>query len=80
MGIRNDSMLQASGWIVITLLVVGIVGGLCLLLAWPFMWIWNYAVVSALAVAKPITYWPAFWLSVFIGAFLGRNAASKSNS
>lgn len=80
MGLRNDATLQACGWIVIALIVFGFVGGLCLLLAWPFMWIWNYAVVSALTVAKPITYWPAFWLSVFIGMCFSRGSSSKSNS
>ena len=41
-----------------------------LLLAWPFMWIWNYAVVAAVSVTKPIGYWIAFWLMMFISLFV----------
>lgn len=57
--------------------IVGIIGlvlviavAFCLLMAWPFMWIWNYAVVSAIDIANPITYWIAFWLMLFISLFV----------
>jgi hypothetical protein len=48
-----------------------------LLFAFPFMWMWNYAVVSALTVAKPISYWVAFCLMWFISIFI---AANNNNS
>ncbi len=45
-----------------------------LILAWPFIWLWNYAVVAALVFANPITeYWVGFWLMIFIGIFLVRS-------
>jgi hypothetical protein len=47
-----------------------------LLMAFPFMWIWNYAVVSAVTVVKPIGYWVAFWLMMFCGTFI---AGTQSN-
>lgn len=52
---------------------------LMLLLAWPFMLIWNYAVVSALTVAKPIDYWVAFWMMSFLALFVSRAGSSKSS-
>jgi hypothetical protein len=51
--------------------------GLALLIAWPFMLMWNYAVVSALSVANPIGYWVAFWLMFFIGSFITASNSSK---
>ena len=39
-------------------------------LAWPFMWFWNYAVVAALSVAKPIGYWNAYVLMWFLSVFV----------
>ncbi len=50
---------------------------LCVLFGgYPFMWIWNYAVVKALTIAKPIEYWPAFWLAMFFAAFVRGNMFS----
>jgi hypothetical protein len=46
--------------------------GLSLLFAWPFMWLWNYAVVEAIEVCNPIEYWVAFWLMWFISLTLVR--------
>lgn len=57
--------------------VVALIAIICLLLAFPFMWLWNYAVVSALAIANPIEYWVAFWLMLFISLFV---AGSRSDS
>lgn len=45
--------------------VAGLILGffiISLLLAFPFMILWNYAAVSALTVAKPIGFWVSFWL------------------
>lgn len=80
MGIRNDATLQAIGYIAIFLIVAAIIGGLCLLVAWPFMWVWNYAVVSAVTIAKPINYWVAFWLSLFVALWLRPSTSAKSSS
>lgn len=55
----------------IILAVIVFVVGLSILMAWPFLWIWNYAVVEALTIAKPIeSFWVAFWLMMFISGFL----------
>jgi hypothetical protein len=51
---------------------------LCLLLTWPFMWIWNYSVVAALTIANPIDYWVAFYLMLFVSMFLvGSRSGTK---
>jgi hypothetical protein len=44
--------------------------GLSLLFAFPFMWAWNYAVVNAISVCQPISYWMAFVLMLFVGFFI----------
>lgn len=51
------------------LLAVVIIGLLGLLFAFPFMWIWNFAVVKAITVANPISYWTAYLLALFFGFF-----------
>lgn len=51
---------------------------IAILMAYPFMLIWNYAVVAAIDVANPITFWQAFWLSLFCSMFLSGNRASRS--
>lgn len=65
--------------------IVGVVCGFILLAmviafiaAFPFMWIWNYAVVGAISVANPIGYWQAFWLAAFLSMFKPNNSSSKS--
>tara|TARA_Y100000034_G_C6677313_1_gene297609 strand:+ start:321 stop:566 length:246 start_codon:yes stop_codon:yes gene_type:complete len=56
-----------------------LIAAFCLALAWPFMWMWNYAVVKALTVSSPIEYWPAFWLMLFISAFcIGAKTSGSS--
>lgn len=51
----------------------------CLLVAYPFMWIWNYAVVAAITIAKPIEYWVAYWLMLFISMFVAGSRSGKSD-
>lgn len=65
-------------WVIVALGVLCFVACVCLLLALPFMWIWNYAVVSALTIAKPINYWVAFWLMLFVSFFFVSKNQSKS--
>ena len=50
-----------------------IIFGLSLVLAFPFMWMWNFAVVQAITVTQPIDYWVAFCLMMFIGLFIAGN-------
>lgn len=49
-----------------------------LVMTWPFMWVWNYAIVSAISVANPISYWVAFWLNLFLLYFLTRSGSNNS--
>jgi hypothetical protein len=48
-----------------------------LILAWPFMWLWNYAVCGAVNVATPIEYWRAFWLLTFLMLFAKSTSQSS---
>ena len=54
---------------------------LLLIFAYPFMLLWNYAVVAAISVANPIGYWVSFCLMIFISFFMigSRNASAKSS-
>lgn len=79
MAIRNDASLQVVGHLFIGLAVIAVIGGLSLLMAWPFMWLWNYAVVSAVTIAKPIGYWVAFWLACFSGIYVRASSSSSSS-
>lgn len=57
--------------------IVVFVVGLLLILAWPFMWMWNFAVVAAITVANPVDYWVAFCLMMFICLFVAGSKGSK---
>ena len=41
------------------------------IVAIPFMLLWNFAVVSAITIAKPIGYLVSFGLTVFFLTFVG---------
>ena len=66
--------------LLVVVIFLGALGGICLLLAFPFMWIWNYAVIAAVSVANPITYWNAFWLSIFMNAYVAGSSYKRSES
>jgi hypothetical protein len=70
--------LSAFGLIVALFLMV--LPAVLLLLAWPFMFLWNYAVVSAITIAKPIGYWVSFWLMIFISVFIVGSKSGYSKS
>jgi hypothetical protein len=63
-------------WLFIGIVIVCMI--LALIVAWPFMLIWNYAVVAAISVANPINFWQAFWLSVFCALFISGDGKSVS--
>lgn len=68
--------------IIIFVIVLGVIALLAcfsLALAWPFMLLWNYAVVSAITIANPISYWVAFWLMMFIALFVSSTRSSSSS-
>lgn len=59
-------------------IMIPIAAAICFVLAWPFMWLWNYAMVKAVTVCQPITYWPAFWLMILISMFFLSSSSGKS--
>ena len=56
--------------------VVALVFLLSLLFAWPVMLLWNYAMVAAIASAKPIGFWHAWCLLALCGLLVKSNTAS----
>jgi hypothetical protein len=54
------------------LLIVFVILITSFLCAFPFMWIWNYAVVKCITIAAPINdFWVAFWMMAFLNSFKG---------
>jgi len=47
------------------------------LVAWPFMWMWNYSIAPTIDGVRPIAYWPAYCLMWFISLFLLNGNTSK---
>lgn len=47
---------------IIGILVLAV--GLSLLLAFPVMWLWNFAVVGTIAGASTLTFWKAWCLMI----------------
>lgn len=60
-----------------SLIIFGVVVAIGLLFAFPFMWIWNYAIVKAITIANPIDYWTAYLLTLFIGLFFRAQISTK---
>jgi hypothetical protein len=61
--------------------VIGIITLIVLLtfaMAFPFMWIWNYAIVKAVTIANVVSYWPAYWMMLFVNIWIG-TSVSKNN-
>lgn len=50
---------------------------LIFILAFAFMHMWNYAVVQAVSIAQPISYWVAMVLMFFVSLFIVSNNRSK---
>ncbi len=65
-------------WIIAFGLGISIVFIMSLIMAFPIMWLWNYAVVIAITIAKPITYWVAFCLLLISGILIKSGSTSKS--
>lgn len=62
---------------IIGLLTVAIL--LSFLLAFPVMWLWNYAVVGTIAGCSALTFWKAWCLMVLCSfLFKGTSVSSKS--
>ena len=60
----NITKLKAILMIILGLIVIAV---FAVLFAFPFMWLWNFSVVAALTIAKPIDYPVALGLMILIG-------------
>lgn len=63
------------------ILVIGVLAFVVLVsfaMAFPFMWIWNFAIVKAISIANIITYWPAYWMMLFINIWVGTSVSQNS--
>lgn len=58
--------------------VIILAGGISLLLAWPIMWCWNYAVVSIWAL--PALTWGKAWCLSFLANCLIKSTLTTTNS
>lgn len=59
------------------ILVLSLAIVILFLTAFPFMWMRNYAVVKALTITKPITYWTSLILMMFVCGFLVGSRSSN---
>lgn len=48
-----------------------------IIMAYPFMLMWNYVVVEAVTICNPVEFWEAFWLMLFISLFI-KNSTTTS--
>lgn len=60
------------------ILILALVAGLSLLLAWPVMWLWNWLMPVIFGIVK-ITYWQAWGLMTLAG-FLTKGSSVNTNS
>jgi len=47
------------------------------LFGWFFMHLWNFAVVNALTIARPIDFWTAVCMMLFMGLWVAGSKSSK---
>lgn len=71
-------MNSALGWIVAALMVVGATLVIGLIFSLPVMWLWNWALVPALPVVKPIG-WLQAWGLLVLSSLLFKNTSNSSN-
>lgn len=62
--------------ILIGLLIIGFVSAVDFLMAFPFMWLWNWLIPSIFHLTA-ITYWQAFGLVLFLSLFTAVGIKSK---
>lgn len=61
---------------IVGLLIIGAI--LAILLAFPVMWLWNYAVVGTIAGVAPLTFWKALAL-MLLSSFLFKSSGVSSS-
>ena len=70
-----------SNFITPILVVVGSIAfllGLCFLLAWPVMLLWNGCLVDAVTVVKPIGWLQAWGITILTGFLFKTSVTTKS--
>lgn len=55
--------IEKLGLILVTILLAVLVS---LLLAWPIVWLWNFAVAPVFVGISEITFWQAYCLSLLV--------------
>ncbi len=70
-----DTFIKIVG-VLIGLIVIGII--LSVLLAFPVMWLWNFAVVGTIAGVAPLTFWKALAMMILC-TFLFKSSGSTSS-
>lgn len=60
-------MVEKIGLIIIVFVIVAT---MAIVMAFPFMWIWNYSMVAACSFAKNIQYWQSFWMVIFFNLWI----------
>lgn len=72
---KNDPFSMFGIFVFAVIIVLGI----GILLAYPFMLVWNMCLVPAITVLKPITFWQGFFIWIFMTSCIrGYNTGSKS--
>ena len=59
------------------LAVLGVVGVLVILMAWPVQWLWNHCLVNAIDGINPIGFWQALGIVALIAMFRSNASVSK---
>jgi len=59
-----------------TAILLGVI--LSLLLAWPVVWLWNFAVAPTIDGVHELTFWQAYCLSLLVSILFRSNIKVKS--
>lgn len=65
-------------WAGLFISVLVLITVMAIIMAFPFMLLWNYAAVGALTIAKPIGFWQSFWLLWLITWIFSNRARVES--
>jgi len=66
-----------TNWLTNILAVVGVVGVLVILMAWPVQWLWNHCLVNAIDGINPIGFWQALGIVALFAMFQSKPSVSK---
>ena len=66
-----------TNWLTNILAVVGIVGVLVILMAWPVQWLWNHCLVNAIDGINRIGFWQALGIVALFAMLRSKASVSK---